>query len=220
MRPSIWTGPGLGPSEKEPCNRSIVAHSGLAVKCGHALHPLAIPHRRRRSQRMTDLTEQPLSREGATEPFDGVREIAWSPDGRLLALGLSCNCPSPWSGVGIVDLVRKQTHLLVDGGHSISWSPDGRWIAFQNAAGDWTGGLTLDFYGVAPGTGEITNLTQSNPGWDPLRPAEESYRDADYQTTSLRWGTGVGRRVVGDRCSGRRSQPRAALATGKLIEGS
>jgi hypothetical protein len=142
------------------------------------------------SQRVTNLAEQPLSRPGSTEPFDGVREIAWSPDGRLLALSLSCNCPSPWSGVGIVDLVSRQTHLLVDGGHSISWSPNGRWIAFQNASGDWTGGLTLDFYGVAPGSGEITNLTRSNPGWDPLRPAEGTYRDADYQTVGLRWGTG------------------------------
>jgi hypothetical protein len=142
------------------------------------------------SQRVTGLTEQPLSRSSSTEPFGGVREIAWSPDGRLLALGLSCNCPSPWSGVGIVDLDSRETRLLVDGGHSVSWSPDGRWIAFQNASGDWTGGSTFDFYGVDPGSGEITNLTRSNPGWDPLRPAGGTYRDADYQTASLRWGTG------------------------------
>ena len=142
------------------------------------------------SQRVTGLTDQPLSHSGSTEPFDGVREIAWSPDGRLLALGLSCNCPSPWSGVGIIDLDSGETRLLADGGHSVSWSPDGHWIAFQNASGDWTGGSTFDFYGVDPGSGEITNLTQSNPGWDPLRPTESTYRDADYQTASLRWGTG------------------------------
>jgi len=97
------------------------------------------------SQRATDLTEQPLSRSGSTESFDGVREIAWSPDGRLLALGLSCNCPSPWGGVGIIDLDSGETRLLVDGGHGVSWSPDGRWIAFQNASGDWTGGSTFDY---------------------------------------------------------------------------
>jgi WD40 repeat protein len=142
------------------------------------------------SQRVTGLTEQPLSRSGSTEPFDGVREIAWSPDGRLLAVGLSCNCPSPWSGVGIVDLDSRETRLLVDGGHSVSWSPDGRWIAFQNASGDWTGGSTFDFYGVDPESGEIANLTRSNPGRDPLRPVEGTYRDADYQTANLRWGTG------------------------------
>jgi dipeptidyl aminopeptidase/acylaminoacyl peptidase len=143
-----------------------------------------------RSQQVTGLAEQPLPHSGSTESFDGVREMAWSPDGRLLALGLSCNCPSPWSGVGIVDPNSRETRLLVDGGHSVSWSPDGRWIAFQNASGDWTGGSTFDFYGVDPGSGEITNLSQSNPGWDPLRPTEGTYCDADYQTASLRWGTG------------------------------
>jgi Tol biopolymer transport system component len=142
------------------------------------------------SQRVTDVTSQPLSRPGSTEFFDGVREIAWSPDGRLLALGLSCNCPSPWSGVSVVDLDSRHTRLLVDGGHSVSWSADGRWIAFQNASGDWTGGSTFDFYGVDPESGEIANLTRSNPGRDPLRPAEGTYRDADYQTASLRWETG------------------------------
>jgi hypothetical protein len=147
---------------------------------------------RSQSQRVTNLAEQSLSRAGSTEPFDGVREIAWSADGRLLALGLSCNCPSPWSGVGIVDLDSQETRLLVDGGHSVSWSPDGRWIAFQNASGDWTGGSTFDFYGIDAESGEITNLTRSNPGWDPLRPAEGTYRDADYQTAGLRWGTGGG----------------------------
>jgi len=144
------------------------------------------------SQRVTGLTERPLSHSDSTDPFDGVREIAWSPDGRLLALGLSCNCPSPWSGVGIVDLDSRETHLLADGGHSVSWSPDGRWIAFQNASGDWTGGSTFDFYGVDPGSGEITNLTRSNPSWDPLRPVEGTYRHADYQTANLRWRTGGG----------------------------
>jgi hypothetical protein len=143
-----------------------------------------------RSRKATNVTEQPLSRPGSTEPFDGVREIAWSPDGQLLALGLSCNCPSPWSGVGILQLDSRETRLLMDGGHSVSWAPDGRWVAFQNAAGDWTSGSTFDFYGIDPESGEITNLTRSNPGWDPLRPAEGAYRDADYQTAGLRWGTG------------------------------
>ena len=146
------------------------------------------------SRQVTRLADAPLARPGATEPLDGVREVAWAPDGASLALGLSCNCPSPWSGVGLVDApagqasASQETRLLVDGGQDVGWSPDGRWITFQNAAGDWTGGSTFDFYGVEPASAEVVNLTRSNPGWDPLRPAEGIYQDAPYQTARLHWG--------------------------------
>ncbi len=139
-------------------------------------------------RRVTGLTESPLSRPKGSEPFDGVREIAWSPDGARLALGMSCNCASPWSGVGVVDLGTGETRLLVDGGNDVSWTPDGKSIAFRNATGDWSGGNTYDYYTIDPVGGKITNLTHSNPAWDPLLDPAEKFAESAYQVSGLQWG--------------------------------
>lgn len=135
--------------------------------------------------RVTHLATEPLQRSQGSEPFDGVSEVAFSPDGQQLAVGLSCNCPSPWSGVGVVDLSSETVHLLVDGGRQVAWQADGQRITFQNASGDWSAGNTFDSYAVDLQSGQVTNLTHSNPGYDPLLAPDSGFTEARYQTGSL-----------------------------------
>ncbi|MHB9032118.1 MAG: TolB family protein [Anaerolineae bacterium] len=142
------------------------------------------------TRQVTNLSQQPLERPYSSIPFDGVRELAWSPDGLSLALALTCDCPSPWSGAAVLDLKTQAVRLLVDGAQNVAWAPDGQRISFQNTTGDWTAGTTLDYYTVNLSDGAITNLTVSNPGWDPLHADQGTYRDASYQTAELRWNPG------------------------------
>jgi dipeptidyl aminopeptidase/acylaminoacyl peptidase len=143
---------------------------------------------RAQSQRITHLTENGLPQPNGSEVFDGVRDVIWSPDGERIALEMTCNCPSPWSGVGLVDLKSQETRLLADGGNQISWTADGSKVAFRNASGDWASGYTFDFYTVDLEGGAVTNLTNSNPRWDPYQAAPDTYQESDYQTTGLKWG--------------------------------
>jgi len=143
------------------------------------------------TQRLTHLTEEPLPRPGVIDPdqfFNGVRGVAWSPTGDCLALELTCNCPSPWSGVAVVDIDGEGVRLLADGVAHATWSPDGRWVSFRNTTGDWGPGMTYDYYAIEPDSGTLINLTRSNPAWDPLQSPLEAYQDAPYQTANLRWG--------------------------------
>jgi hypothetical protein len=144
------------------------------------------------SHRLTNLTQKPLSRLKGSDPFDGVSEIAWSPDGKRLALGLSCNCPSPWSGVGVLILPDGEPRLVVDGGNGIGWDTHGR-ITFRNAPGDWSIGNTYDYYAVQPGLNEQPiNLTRSNPAYDPLLDPADRFHESDgRQVVGLKWGTGA-----------------------------
>ena len=142
------------------------------------------------TQRLTHLTEEPLPRPDVIDPdqfFSGVRGIAWSPTGDCLALELTCNCPSPWSGVAVVGIDGQDVRLLADGGVDAAWSPDGRWVSFRNTSGDWGPGMTYDYYAIEPDTGILINLTRSNPAWDPLQSPRAAYQDAPYQTANLRW---------------------------------
>ena len=143
----------------------------------------------RQSRRLTHLTENGLHRVQGSEPFDGVRDVIWSPDGQRLALELTCNCPSPWTGVGLVDLTTSEVRLLADGGNQISWAPGGEKVVFRNASGDWASGYTFDFYTVDLDGGGITNITNSNPRWDPYLSAPDTYQDSDYQTTRSEMGS-------------------------------
>lgn len=139
-----------------------------------------------RARQITRLAEKPLPRSKGSETFDGVRELAWSPQGDALALGLTCDCPSPWSGVAVLNLADEDVRLLIDGGQDVGWTPEGERITFRNASGDWSGGMTFDYYSIDLRSLDIENLTQSNPDWDPLLDST-GYKDAPYQTDDLAW---------------------------------
>ncbi len=139
-----------------------------------------------RAEQVSHLSSTPVVSADSNDPFQGVQELAWSPDGKLLSLWLTCNCPSPWGGVGLMDSGTGQIRLLQDGGQMVAWTPDGQNITFQNSSGDWTGGMTFDFYAQDIASGKLTNLTRSNPDWDPLI-GERAYHDAPYQTGGLFW---------------------------------
>jgi hypothetical protein len=141
------------------------------------------------SEQVTQIIENPLKREGQFEPFDGVREIAFSPRSDFLAIGLTCNCPSPFSGVAAVNLANRETQLI-EAGRLTGWSPDGSMLTFENVFGDWDAADTFDIYGADPVSGEITNLTQSNPGHDPIFDSWDPLKPAAYQTREIHWSTG------------------------------
>jgi len=136
---------------------------------------------------LTDLALNPLPRTQGSESFDEVVSATGSPDGVYLALELACNCASPWSGVGVVNVESGEVRLLVDGGRPVGWSPD-RKIVLQNVTGDYAIGYTYDFYTVDPADGTLTNLTRSNPDLDPLVDGWDNYVPAAYETFRLAWG--------------------------------
>lgn len=141
------------------------------------------------ARQVTHLAEKPLERpEGGSPAFTGVRKVSWSPDGKLLALQLTCECPSPWNGVAVIDPAGGEPRLLVDGATLAGWSPESSQVVVQNSTGDWTSEYTYDFYAVDPQSGELTNLTESTPGYDPLKMGSEGFKPAAYQTAGLRWG--------------------------------
>lgn len=141
------------------------------------------------SEQVTWITERPLIRDGQYEPFDGVREVAFSPRGDYLAIGLTCNCPSPFHGVATVSLDTLET-TLIEAGRLTGWSPDGSLLIFENVTGDWDATYTFDIYGADPVSGKITNLTQSNPGHSPLVDAWDPLKPAAYQTRDIHWAPG------------------------------
>ena len=88
----------------------------------------------------------------------------WSPDGRLLALGLN-------SEIVVVDRNGRGRHLVTGASSNSSptWSPDGRWIAFtsdRDDNDDW------DIFVVEAGGGPAKQLTDNDvedvwPDWSP-----------------------------------------------------
>lgn len=142
-----------------------------------------------KSEQVTQIIAKPLIRDGQFEPFDGVREIAFSPRSDYLAIGLTCNCPSPFSGVATVNLTNRETQFI-EAGRLTGWSPDGGMLIFEIVSGDWDAAYTFDIYGADPASGEITNLTQSNPGHDPITDSWDPLKLAVYQTREIHWASG------------------------------
>lgn len=160
--------------------------------------------------RLTTLTDAPLERDGAATPFSGVRAVAFNEDGMALALELSCDCGSPWSGAALLEWadiglngagsVMPAPVLIRDGMTVTGWSPDGR-ITGQNSLADWTPQATIDGYAVpgekpSPGIGRFPeqptppaaeNLTMSNPDVDPLTADAASLPVAPLQTGPVEW---------------------------------
>lgn len=175
-------------AQQAPNDLSAAAWSPAGDKIAYALagevwiYDLA----NHRASQITRLAEKPLPRSKGSETFDGVRELAWSPQGDALALGLTCDCPSPWSGVALLHLAGEEVRLLIDGGQDVGWAPGGERVTFRNSSGDWSGGMTFDYYSIDLQSLEVENLTQSNPDWDPLMDPT-GYKDAPYQTDDLAW---------------------------------
>ena len=101
-------------------------------------------------------------------PLPGVNELAWSPDGKRLALShyLPANNSPNLGTLEIVRLDGAAPTTLTKGEHP-QWSPDGRWLAFdgldlQNnlavdvARGDGSGArMIVSSKGEVPGTSEL-----------------------------------------------------------------
>lgn len=73
-----------------------------------------------------------------TDGRQHVREIAWSPDRRHLAISVAPSAEADASAdakVQVLDVASGQTHDVPGGdlGGSVSWSPDGRSLAFTRA---------------------------------------------------------------------------------------
>jgi WD40 repeat protein len=138
---------------------------------------------------VTHIPENPLSAPEQYEPFDGLRRVSLSPAGQWLAFDLSCNCPGPFSGTGLLDLESGAVRLLQKNSYLLGWSPDGHWVTIRNATGDYGRDYTYDVYGVEPASGQVTNLTRSNPLFDPLlQNWDGNFKPSEYQVTSLKWG--------------------------------
>ncbi len=137
---------------------------------------------------VTRITLDPIIRDVAIESFNGVKEVSWSPDSKWLALGLSCNCQNPYSGVAALEISTGNVKLLADGAGNVGWSPDGQWVTIKNVSGDWGPEYTYDFYGADPATGDLINLTSSNPDFDPLLDGYDHFRPGTYQVAELHWG--------------------------------
>jgi hypothetical protein len=90
--------------------------------------------------------------------------------------------------VAALDVSSGEVTLLADGAGSVGWSPDGRWITLKNVSGDWGPEYTYDFYRGDPATGELINLTRSNPDFDPLLDGYDHFQPGTYQVFSLDWG--------------------------------
>ncbi len=138
---------------------------------------------------VTHLRKEPL-RGFLTEPFDRVQHVLWSPQGDYLALQVSGNFPSPFSSPAVIDIRRNTLRLLGEGrgGYSLSWSPDGR-VTFLIAYGDTDPTYTFDHCAVDLDTGQITNITRSNPAFDPCSEPPERMVGAPspYQSGPLAW---------------------------------
>ena len=89
--------------------------------------------------------------------LNGIRELAWSPDGRYLAFAGQIDGPS--SDLYLLDTQTSEFRRLTDDEyniHSISWSPDMAWILFENTiSGPTSSGSTLHV--VAPDTSTVMN---------------------------------------------------------------
>ncbi|RMG48346.1 MAG: hypothetical protein D6718_01995 [Acidobacteria bacterium] len=104
-----------------------------------------------------------------TGVFEGKRDLAWSPDGSMLAFFVArenvheLRIYDPVSG----RLLERITIDEIAAPRSPAFSPDGQWIAFSgNLGGYW------DIFRVNIDSKEIENLTRdvhpdSNPSWTP-----------------------------------------------------
>jgi len=144
-----------------------------------------------KSVQVSQLTINPLRPpvDPSVPPFDGVREVFYSPGGRYLAIGLSCDCPPPYSGVAVVELETLEVRLI-GGGRLTGWSPDGSQLIFEFVTGDFDENYIVDIYGADPASGKIINLTRSNPGHDELLEGWDALKPAAYHTSTLRWSPG------------------------------
>jgi hypothetical protein len=138
---------------------------------------------------LTNLPDNPLVAPDMFDPFDGVRRLALSPAGRWLAIELSCDCPSPFSAVGIVDLESGAVRLARSAAMLRPWSPDGQWVGLRNVTGDFDPVNTYDVFGLNPQTLQLTNLSRTNPRFDPLLDDwAESFQPSVIQAGELAWG--------------------------------
>jgi dipeptidyl aminopeptidase/acylaminoacyl peptidase len=99
-----------------------------------------------------------------------VGDSAWSPDGRQIAFITNISgrnnlwTVSAESGWPVQLTVSNQRQV------SPAWSPNGRWIAY---ASDYDGNEQWDIFLVAPGNGQVVNLTntkdisEEGPAWSP-----------------------------------------------------
>jgi hypothetical protein len=134
---------------------------------------------------LTSLSQNPIIE--SSEPYDRASGLAWAPSGTMLALEVTGNFPSPFSGIALLDLASGETRLLVNGGQAPGWAPDGERVTFQNVMGDWSAGATFDTYAVHIRTGDIFNLTRSNPSYDPFFQTSAGYLPSPYQTGPVSW---------------------------------
>jgi dipeptidyl aminopeptidase/acylaminoacyl peptidase len=137
------------------------------------------------SSARTNLGQNPILE--SSEPYDRASGLAWAPDGSRLALEVTGNFPSPYSGIALLDLASGETRLLVNGGQAPGWSPDGERVTFQNGLGDWSAGATFDTYAVDTRSGDIFNLTRSNPAYHPFFQTSAGYLPSPYQTGAVSW---------------------------------
>jgi Tol biopolymer transport system component len=136
---------------------------------------------------LTDINRTPLP--GPTADYDEVTHIHWSPEGSKLALELTGNFPSPYSGLAVVDVDTGKKSFLVDSAQLFGWTPDGSQISFLIAFGDTHQTYTYDQYLINPETGEIENLTKSNSAYDPFFDPPEAHQPSAYQTGVLTWSS-------------------------------
>ena len=141
-----------------------------------------------RTTTLTQLEQNPLTAEGAFGTYNLVNEVAWSPNGNRLALGVSgTDCPSPCNGAALLDPAGGEPTLLFDMAWMEGWLPDGR-LMVRNATGDWTQDYTYDCYAHDLASGETVNLTRSNPEYDQLLDPPEAYTASPYQVAGCQAG--------------------------------
>ena len=103
----------------------------------------------------------------------GFNDVAWSPDGRRIAVTVidRCNDDECDSSIGVLDAGATDIRVIVrsSGGHSAgqpAWSPDGSTIAFSSVACGLTG-CSADVSAIrVDGTSERVIITNGgNPTW-------------------------------------------------------